>query len=210
MIEQETVETDVVVLGAGGAGLFASIEAAKAGTKVILLESTSRVGGSSAISGGSIAFAGTDIQEENGIHDSNELLYDDFMKSGGHRNVPELVQTYVDHQLDTYYALKRMGMVIRKVVQGEGSLPRTHRVNPAKLILLLKKEALRLGVEIMLETPAARLVRNTKGRIIGVRAYQGKKEFNIAARKGVVVATGGFSNNPDMLEDFKINFSKVR
>ena len=210
MIEQETVETDVVVLGAGGAGLFASIEATKAGAKVILLESTSRVGGSSAISGGSIAFAGTDIQEENGIHDSNELLYDDFMKSGGHRNVPELVQTYVDHQLDTYYELKRMGMVIRKVVQGEGSMPRTHRVNPAKLILLLKKEALRLGVEIMLETPAARLVRNTKGRIIGVRAYQGKKEFNIAARKGVVVATGGFSNNPEMLEDFKINFSKVR
>jgi fumarate reductase flavoprotein subunit len=205
-----SMKTDVVVLGAGGAGLLASIEAARAGAKVILLESTSRVGGSSAISGGSIVFAGTDFQKENGVHDSKELLYDDFMEIGGHRNVPELIQTYVNHQLETYYQLKKMGVAFKMIVLAEGSVPRSHKVNPAKLILILKKEAVRLGVETIMETPATRLVRNAKGRIIGVKANQGKKELTIGARRGVVICTGGFSNNPEILEDFKIGFSKVR
>lgn len=205
-----SMETDVVVLGAGGGGLMASIEAARAGAKVLLLESTSRIGGSSAISGGSIVFAGTDFQEENGIHDSNRLLYDDFMAIGRQRNVPELVRTYVDHQLETYHQLKEMGVVFKTVVLGEGSAPRSHRVNPAKMILLLRKEADRLGVETRLSTPATRLIRNGEGRIIGVWAAQGNKALAIGARRGVVVCTGGFSNNPEMLEDFKIGFSKVR
>ena len=204
-----SIETDVVVLGAGGAGLFASIEAAIMGANVILLEATSRVGGSSAISGGSIVFAGTDFQEENEIHDSAELLYADFMESGKFRNVPELVQTYVDNQLETYHRLKELGVTFKMIVLGEGSVPRSHKVNPAKLILLLRKEAERLGVKIMMETPGTRLVRNAKGRIIGVKASQEGRETSIGAGKGVVVSTGGFCNTPEMLENSKIGFSKV-
>jgi fumarate reductase flavoprotein subunit len=78
------------------------------------------------------------------------------------------------------------------------------------MILILRKEAARLGVETRLETPATRLIRNAEGRIIGVRAAQGGRELTIGARRGVIVCTGGFSNNPEMLEDFKIGFSKVR
>ena len=203
-------EADVVVLGAGGGGLFASIEAATAGAKVILLESMSRVGGSSAMCGGDIVFAGTDFQKEKKINDSNKLLYDDFMESGKHRNVPELVQTYVDNQLETYERLKKLGVEFKMVVQGEGSVPRSHRVNPAELILILKKEADRLGVKTLMETSATRLVRNASGRVIGVKAKQGEKELAIGAKRGVVVSTGGFSNNPEMLDDLKIGFSKVR
>jgi fumarate reductase flavoprotein subunit len=205
-----SMKTDVVVLGAGGAGLFASIEAANAGAKVILLESTARLGGSSGMCGGSLVFAGTDFQKEKKINDSNKLLYDDFMESGKHRNVPELVQTYVDNQLETYYHLKKLGVEFKIIVQGEGSVPRSHRVNPAELILILKKEADRLGVKTMMETPATRLIRDASGRIIGVKATQGQKELNIGAQKGVIVATGGFSNNPEMLDNLKIGFSKVK
>ena len=208
--KERSMEADVVVLGAGGGGLMASIEAARAGAKVVLLESTSRIGGSSAISGGSIVFAGTDFQKECGIDDSGQLLYDDFMAIGRHRNVRELVRTDVDRQLETYARLKELGVVFKAVVLGEGSAPRTHRVNPAKMILLLKKEALRLGVEMMLSTPATGLIRNSGGRIVGVRADPGGGELTIGARKGVVVCTGGFSNNPEMLEDFKIGFSRAR
>ena len=202
-------EADVVVLGAGGAGLMVSIEAAYAGAKVVLLESTSTVGGSSAISGGSLVFAGTDFQKKEGIHDSNKILYDDFMKIGKNRNVPEMVQTYVDNQLETYHMLKKLGVQFQRIVQVEGSVPRSHRVNPANLILILKKEAERLSVEMMMEVPATRLVRNSAGGIIGIKANQGKKELTIGARRGVVVCTGGFSNNPEMLEDLRIGFSKV-
>ena len=205
-----SMEADVVVLGAGGAGLFASIEAAAAGAKVVLLESTTRVGGSSAMCGGDLVFAGTDFQKEKKINDSNKLLYDDFMEIGKHRNIPELVQTYVDNQLETYERLKKLGVEFKTIVQGEGSAPRSHRVNPAELILILKKEADRLGVKTLLETSATRLVTDAGGRIVGVKAKQGEKELSIGAKRGVIVSTGGFSNNPEMLDDLKIGFSKVR
>src|SRR4030067_643010 len=78
------VETDVVILGAGGAGLMASIEAAKAKANVMLLESRSVIGGTSAICGGGVVFAGTDMQQKMGIQDSNQLLYDDLMQVGKH------------------------------------------------------------------------------------------------------------------------------
>ena len=204
------MSADVVVLGAGGAGLFASIEAAAAGAKVIMLESTAKVGGSSAICGGSLVFAGTDFQKEKKVNDSNKLLYDDFMEIGKHRNVPELVQTYADNQLDTYDRLKKLGVKFTRLLQGEGSVPRTHRVNPLELIQILKKEVDRLGVKTLMETPATRLVRDSSGRIIGVMAAQGSKIMNIEAKKGVVVSTGGFSNNPEMLDDLRIGFSRVR
>ena len=203
-------ETDVVVLGGGGGGLFAAIEAAAAGAKVILLESMPTVGGSSAICGGDIVFAGTDLQKGKGIEDSNKLLYGDFMKAGKNRNVPELVQTYVDNQLETYERMKKLGVTYKAVVQGEGSAARSHRTNPAELIAILKKEADRLGVRTRLESPATRLVTNAEGRVVGVKAMQAGKEVAIGARKGVVVATGGFSNNPELLDELKVGFSKVR
>ena len=205
-----TSETDVVVLGGGAGGLFAAIEAAAAGSKVILLESMISVGGSSAICGGDIVFAGTDLQKEKGIEDSNQLLYDDFMKAGKKRNVPELVQTYIDNQMETYERLKKLGVTYKAVVQGEGSVPRSHRTNPADVIAILKKEADRLGVKTYLESPATRLVTNADGRVTGVLATQAGKEVAIGARKGVVVATGGMSNNPELLDELKIGFSKVR
>jgi fumarate reductase flavoprotein subunit len=205
-----SMSADVVVLGAGGAGLAASIEAANAGAKVILLESTAKVGGSSAICGGSLVFAGTDFQKQKKVNDSDKLLYDDFMEIGKHRNVPELVQTYVDNQLETYHMLKKLGVKFTMLLQGEGSVPRTHRVNPAAVIEILKKEADRLGVKTLMETAATLLVRDTAGRIIGVTAAQGQKILNIGAKRGVVVSTGGFSNNPEMLDDLRIGFSRVR
>ena len=85
------------------------------------------------MSGGSLVFAGTDFQKEQKISDSNKLLYDDFMESGRHRNIPALVQTYVDNQLETYYRLKKLGVVFQMIVQGEGSARRSHKVNPAEL-----------------------------------------------------------------------------
>jgi fumarate reductase flavoprotein subunit len=203
-------ETDVVVLGGGGGGLFAAIEAAAAGAKVILLESMPTVGGSSAICGGDIVFAGTDLQKEKGIEDSNKLLYSDFMKAGKNRNIPEMVQNYVDNQLETYEHLKKLGVTYKAVVQGEGSVPRSHRTNPAELIAILKKEADRLGVRTRVESPATRLITNAEGRVVGVLANQGGKEIAVGARRGVVVATGGFSNNPELLDELKVGFSKVR
>ena len=210
-VKKWNMDADVIVLGAGGGGLMAAVEAATAKAKVILLESMPTIGGSTVICGGSLVFAGTDFQREKGVsNDSNELLYKDFMEAGRHRNLPGMVKVYVDNQLDTYERLKQLGVKFYGLIIAEGSVPRIHRMKPPELIGALKKEADRLGVQTMLETPATKLIRNPAGRIIGVKAKRADKEIAIRARKGVVVATGGFSNNPEMLENFRINFSKVR
>ena len=92
-------ETDVVVAGAGGAGLAAAYEAGRAGARAIVFEKQQRLlESSTAISVGRFSFAGTDIQLAHGVHDSNELLSRDILQVGRGRNDPALVQAYVDHQ----------------------------------------------------------------------------------------------------------------
>lgn len=209
-VKKWNFETDVVVLGAGGGGLMAAVEAATAGAKVVLLESMPVIGGSSVICGGGLTFAGTDFQQEHGYKDSNELLYKDLMHVGKNRNVPEMVKIYVNNQLDTYKRLKQLGLKFLIITSAEGSVPRMHQMKPTEMIGILKKEADRLGVRTMMETAGSELVTGPTGRIIGVKASRGGKEMTIRAKKGVVVATGGFSNNPGMLENFRINFSKVK
>ena len=97
-------ETDVIVVGGGLAGYCAALEAAAAGVNVLLFEKQPAVGGSSVLSGGFFAFAGTDMQKAAGIDDSNARLYDDLRKAGGEQNDESLLKVYVDQQRDTYGA----------------------------------------------------------------------------------------------------------
>ena len=76
---------DVVVVGAGMAGHCAALAAAQAGARVLWLEKQSQPGGSTAMCGGALAFAGTDLQKAKGIQDSPELLEEDLMKAGKYR-----------------------------------------------------------------------------------------------------------------------------
>ena len=93
---------ELVVIGGGLAGFSAALEAAQAGANVTLLEKQAAIGGSSALSGGCLAFAGTDLQRGQGIEDSAELLYRDLREVGQEENDEALVRAYADHQLDTY------------------------------------------------------------------------------------------------------------
>src|SRR5882724_8107751 len=94
--------TDLVIVGAGLAGCVAALTAAQAGAQVVLLEKVDQPGGSSAMSAGCFAFAGTDLQHSSGIDDSPELLYRDLRKVGKEENVAEVVRAYADEQLATY------------------------------------------------------------------------------------------------------------
>ena len=94
--------TDVLVIGGGLAGLCAAIEAANAGAEVTLLEKLPACGGSSVLSGGLLAFSGTDMQQAAGISDNDTLLYDDLRRAGQYQNVEALVRTYVAKQRAAY------------------------------------------------------------------------------------------------------------
>ena len=196
-------ETDVLVIGGGLAGLCAAIEAANAGAEVTLLEKLNECGGSSVLSGGLLAFSGTDMQKAAGINDSDEQLYDDIRRAGGQQNVEALVRTYVAHQLSAYTWLKNLGTQFISVELGAGQgQPRAHSLRSIDFMALMEQRARETGkVKIIFGAAAERLHR-VDGRVEGVAARINGKPTNIRARRGVVLAAGGFSRNAEMVNLF--------
>ena len=133
------LSAEVVVVGGGLAGLSAALEAAEAGAQVIVLEMLSETGGSSAMSGGCFALAGTDLQREHGIEDSDELLFQDLREVGQFENDEAIVRTYVRHQLSTYEWLKAHGVKFSQALEVSSgvSVPRIHNVDPADMMRAL-------------------------------------------------------------------------
>ncbi|MCH6546549.1 MAG: FAD-binding protein, partial [Deltaproteobacteria bacterium] len=82
MAEPKRIVTDVAIIGTGGAGLAAAIEARDVGAKVAMVEKAETLGGASIISGGGCSMAGTALQRENGIDDSPDLAFDDWVRFG--------------------------------------------------------------------------------------------------------------------------------
>ena len=198
-------DTDVVVIGAGLAGHCAAIEAARAGARVLLLEREPEVGGSSVLSGGSFAFAGTAAQAAVGIEDSAALLAKDLWEVGGHRNDPALIDVYANHQLQAFQWLVDKGVQFGPVIAGAGqSVPRIHPANPAEVVRLLHEEIQRSDtIELVVGAKVTRLLRNrTSGKVDGVVWMQGEHSTQTQVRAGVVIASGGFSRNAELMEEF--------
>ncbi len=125
-------ETDIIVVGFGGAGAAAAIEAGKAGAKVLVLERMPVGGGSTALCGGIIYMGGgTPLQKATGFEDTLEGMYDYMFASAGHGADPEMVQTYVDHNMELYNWLTEIGVKFK-----EEFLPGKWAVPPADQGLL--------------------------------------------------------------------------
>jgi len=201
----ESWTADVVVVGAGLAGYCAALEAASCGTDVIMLEKQPEVGGSTVVSTGMMAFAGTSLQKGVGIEDSVELLHRDLMEVGGYVNDERLVKHYVERQLDTFDWLVRLGVQFRRVEIGAGqSLPRSHVVNPAEMIQVLEMQR-RLSKRVRLVTEARvfKLLHDPKDDcVVGVLAEREGKVLEVRSRGGVVLACGGFTRNDDLIRLF--------
>ncbi|WP_415821129.1 flavocytochrome c [Bordetella tumbae] len=199
------IQADVVVVGGGLAGFACALQAAQDGADVILLEKLGEIGGSSAMSGGCLAFAGTDLQKAASIEDSSELLYADLIEVGKHENDPALVRAYVDHQLETYDWLKQAGVEFSPVMETSSgqSVPRVHTVDPADTVRALAGRAKDTGkVRLLLNTSALRLIRDAHGTVVGVSAEREGNTFTASGKHGVVLASGGFCKNPELVHRY--------
>lgn len=198
-------EYDVVVVGAGGAGLAAACTAVENKASVIVLESQPTIGGSSIICGGAYSAADTYLQREKGIQDNDELFVKDMLKTGGHMNDEALVRTYVKESKAQFEWIVAHGVKPNTVTTASGmSVPRAHGFNPADVINCMAKYAKDNGAKIVLRTTAERLVYDAKShKIVGVKAKnRSGKTVYYHAKKGVLMAAGGFSRNPDMLAKY--------
>ncbi|KAE8764027.1 FAD-dependent oxidoreductase [Georgenia thermotolerans] len=193
---------DLVVVGSGIAGQTAATSAAEAGLRVVLLEKTDTLGGSSAMSGGWFAFSGTPEQAEQGIEDSAELFRRDMLELGEHLNDPALLEAYLANQEQTYRWLKDHGVVFREVEISSGmSARRGHNAVIKEVLAGLHRDYTAAGGETRLGHRARRLVREG-GRVTGVVAATPDGEALFTGRGGVVLATGGFSRGTDLLTVF--------
>lgn len=200
-------EADVVVIGAGGAGLTSAIAAHEKGAKVILIEKTELLGGNTNYATAGLNAAGTKIQEKLGIKDSPELFYEDTMKGGKNKNNKELVRVLVNNSSAIVDWLTERGADLSELTSTGGqSVKRTHRptggsaVGP-NIVAALSKTAESEKIDIRKGTKAIALVK-AKNRIVGVKVREiDGKEYTIKA-KAVIVATGGFGANAKMVEKY--------
>lgn len=199
------LETDVLIIGAGTAGLPAAIEAAKAGAETIVLEQVPKPTGSLSVCAGNINFAGSDYQRKKGIEDSPDGYYQDGIEFC--QGDPSLWRTFVDNHLETYEMITDLGYEPMDVWLLPGhSIPRSHYFvgGGPELLNVLERGSVERGVKILFNHKATRLIVDpAKKRVVGVKAKKGAEVLNFKARKAVIIASGGFGNNPRMVEEFR-------
>ena len=201
----EVKSADIVVIGAGGAGMSAAIEAAQKGaTNVVILEKMPFTGGNTVRATGGLNASETQYQKRDGIEDSNDLFYEDTMKGGKNLNDPELVRTLVQNSAAAVDWVNEIGGDLSVVAQfGGASVKRIHRPSDTSavgpmLVKTLNAKLDELGIPVLLETKATKIIADKDGKITGVEAEDENGEFVINT-KAVILATGGFGANPDMV-----------
>ena len=202
--EKWDYETDVIVVGAGTAGFPAAIEAAEAGAKVAILELLPYAAPSLGLINVGPAFAGTDVQKELGIEDSPEEYYKDGVELA--KGDPELWRVFADYQLDTYYWCQKIGMNFGKDLFP----PPGHRIKrgiwkkgPEMVRTLEKTAKANKNIDIKYSHRATRLIADPEsGRILGLKVKVKDEEQSFKANKAVILGTGGFGRNKELVEEF--------
>ena len=200
------VETDVLVIGSGGAGLAAAVSAKEQNVDVTVMEKLSFVGGNTMLSSGYFNCADPERQNKQNIKDSVKHHIEQTLAAGDYRANPKLVEVLCSNGLDTLHWLEGLGMKFRPtVMQVYGSLwPRSHLAvenKGAGYIRVLKAKCDEKGVHFLMGTKLKEFIREGQftGRVLGVEATDSKgKTIYVRARKGIVLATGGFAANAEM------------
>ena len=205
------IETDVVVVGGGGSGLAAAIEACSIGRTAILLEKNEMLGGSTGRSVGSITASNTPHQLRKGIFDCPDDHYEDMALLCEHsarlRNHPheipnnmELRRVLVDNVPDTMRWLMSMGVeFFGPLAEAPHRRLRMHNVvpNSRAYIFHLERAARRLGVDIRTCVRAKQIIIE-HGIAVGVLCDTPDGPTEFRGRGGVVLTTGDFSANPEL------------
>lgn len=209
--DQSENTADVVIIGAGGAGLAAAVEAADNGASVILVEKMPAVGGNTNYATGGMNAAGTRFQADLGIDDSPELFFQDTMAGGQQENNPDLVRFLSIEAANSVDWLTDLGADLSDVGRlGGHSVNRTHRPSGGAavgghIVQVLKEAADERGVDTRTWTEAIEIL-SEEGRVTGIRVrnLREEEEYVIEA-KSVILTAGGFGASQNMVVDYDPN-----
>lgn len=204
--EDAEMDCDVVVVGAGGAGLTAAITANEKGAKVLLIEKMPYVGGNTLKATGGMNAAETSVQKALGIEDSVQTFIDDTMKGGKNVNNPALVRKMAENSAMAIDWLAYIGAPLPEVsFSGGATNKRIHRpenglaVGPY-LVEKLREKLDKDGITLLTDVTADEIIMEN-GKAAGVLAHKGESKITIRA-KAVILATGGFGANMEMCEKY--------
>lgn len=209
----QDLQSDIVIVGAGGAGMSAAIQAVQDGaTNVVIIEKNSFVGGNTLRSTGGMNASETSYQEAEGIKDSNQLFFDDTMAGGYNLNDEDLVWTMVNNSAAAVDWVNAMGADLTVVgMFGGASVKRIHRpsdtsaVGPV-LVNTFSKQLEELNIPVLLNTTADSIIVDESGKVTGIKVSNEKGDFNITC-KSVILATGGFGANNEMVVENKADLA---
>ena len=205
-------DVDVLVVGAGTAGIPCAIAAAESGARVVVVEKTAELGGTLHLSAGQMSGAGTRIQKERGIEDSPQDHYDDIMRIGHGLADPALVRQAVDEAASTLDWLENLGFPFPDdmpiVYYGHDPYTRARTVWGAEMgVAVLKtiqprfEELVEAGsIDLLMEHRLERLLIED-GRVVGIAGTAAGGPFELRARE-VVLTTGGYAASRALFTEF--------
>ena len=200
---QKTMNTDIVVIGAGAAGTAAGLAAAERGAKVIMLEKQASTGGTGKFSEGIFAVE-SQMQREWNYDLTKDQAFRMIMNYGHWRSNAKMVRAFVDKSADSIDWMKGHGVKFEKLTSNyPGGIYTWHiyEGRGAGWINLMQGKYKAMGHPILLETPAKELIQKD-GKVVGVVAENADGEKIRIDAKAVIIATGGFGDNMEMLKKY--------
>lgn len=201
------IETDVAIIGSGGAGMAAGIEARDAGARAVAFEMSGELGGAAIISGGGCFIVGSPLQAREGIHDTPDLAFRDWLDWGGPSTDEVWARYYIEHSLhDLYFWAEGLGVrwMDLKPQEGNSVLRWTRPDRNGLGITSQLIDGFRgRGGEIVANCEVTALKR-ANGRVTGLEGVDTRTGARIdVTSRVVVVATGGFNSNLDMVFEIR-------
>ncbi|MGY3704200.1 flavocytochrome c [Vagococcus martis] len=200
-------EYDIIIVGAGGAGMSAALQAKEEGKNPVILEKMPVAGGNTLKASSGMNASETKFQKEAGITDSNDKFYEETLKGGHNTNDKELLRYYVDNSASAIDWLDSMGIKLNNLtITGGMSEKRTHRPEDGSavgeyLVHGLLNNIHEKEIPIFVNADVTEILE--KDSVVdGVKVTVEGKEKEVHG-KAVVVTTGGYGANPEMLEKEK-------
>lgn len=198
---------DVIIVGSGGAGMTAAIEAKDAGMNPVILEKMPMAGGNTSKASAGLNASETSVEKSQGVTDSNDKFYEETLKGGGGTNDKELLRYFVDHSAAAVDWLAQNDIVLDNLTTTGGmSVSRTHRPHDgsavgAYLVKGLEENISKRDIPVFVNSDVTK-INEKDGKVSGVEVKI-EGETKQVDSKAVVVTTGGFGANQKMIAKYR-------
>ena len=200
--ESGNEQFDIVIVGAGGAGLAAAVEAHEQGAdNILVLEKMSFAGGSTTMAFGGFNCTNSRFMDEQGKEETPVMLVDRIIKNGAGFADIDMAGIIAMETPKVIEWLDGFGSEWGKIRYADLHCPTDGTIPGVELVKVLKEQAEKNGIEIRYNSPAVDLIADESGRVSGVQVKDANGEYTIDAQ-AVILATGGFESNPEMIAKY--------